>query len=472
MQYLKKQIKNKEEIKLVEEMFSKVFFSAPLPITFTRLYDRTLIDANPVFEKIFGYNKNDIIGKTTKDIGLWVNSDDWNNFYKIFFKNGEVNCFEVETRTIKGEIKTFLLSGNQVHLLGQDFIYAYFQDITERKKIDKLLIENDFLFKSQFSNSNLGITITSSETEFIRVNKKFCDTIGYTEEEILGRTWVEYTLVDDIDKETPLYSRILSGEQDNYEMDKRFIKKDNSIAYTRTSVSCFRNPDKSIYYLIAYILDISDRIEMENRILKRIIETEENERTRFAQELHDGLGPLLSSIKMYTQWMLKPRANFDQKDILIQIENLVNMANQSVREIAFGLSPQILKDFGITEALKSFTEKLKIRNDLSIIINSNLSRRLDETIETIVYRILSECINNSLKHSQADYIEIDINDAGKYLDIEYHDNGVGFDLNEAVDGRHGMGFYNIQNRLKSINGKVLIFSKISNGVLIKINILL
>ena len=269
-----------------------------------------------------------------------------------------------------------------------------------------------------------------------------------------------------------MFNQILSGESDSYEIDKRFVRKDNSIAYTHINVSCFRNFDKSIHYIIMYILDITDRVEMENMIVKTIIATEENERTRFAQELHDGLGPLLSSIKMYTQWIAKPGANINTQDALQQIENLANMANQSVREIAFGLSPHILKDFGIVEALKSFTDKIKAGNGISITLNSNLLRRLDETTENIVYRILSECINNSLKHSQADSIKIDINDTTMFLDIEYFDNGIGFNTNELPDSRMGMGIRNMKSRLKSINGNILIFSRPGNGTLIKINILL
>lgn len=600
MRELKKRMQYEKELKLSEEKFSKLFYSAPLPITYIRLFDRAIFDVNNAFERIFGYCKESILGKTTYEIGLWANCDDWNNFYSIFLEKGEVSFLEVDVKTVKGDTRTCLISGNLIHLQEQDFIYTFFQDITERKKtelalksselkyreifnsvndaffiydvdaeclmdanrkaietykysldefnrislielsseevsytyqelrewyinamkndrsgltewqvkdkdgkvfwaeisikevfidgrrcilsvsrdiserkrMEKLLVENEFLFRSQFNNSNLGIVIASPEKQFIRANKKYCDILGYTEEELLGKTWLEYTYLDDTNKEIPQFVQMLSGEIDSYEVDKRFIKKDKGLAYTHVSVSCFRNSDKSIYYIIAYIFDITDRIEMENKILKTIIETEESERTRFAQELHDGLGPILSSIKMYTQWMLKPGANLDQRDVLLQIENLANMSNQSVREIAFGLSPHILKDFGLIEALKSFIEKIKVNKDLPIEIYTNISCRLEETTETIIYRILIECINNSLKHSQADYIRMDLTVVDKTLNIEYQDNGIGFDLNEITDKRLGMGMYNIQNRLKSINGKLHIFSQHGEGTIIKINILL
>lgn len=600
MQELKKRMQYEKELKLSEERFSKLFFSAPLPITYIRLLDRTIFDVNDAFEKMLGYSKSSLLGKTTKEIGLWVNSNDWNNFHKIFLNSKEVKYMEVDVKTIEGDVRTCLISGNLIQLQEQDFIYTFFQDITkrkktemklqsselkyreifnsvndaffiydienetivdankkaselykysleelkgidlmelvlkeapsayqefkrmainslksnnsgltecqmkdkdgkifwveisfkeaiiderrsilsmfrdisERKRMEKLLVENEFLFRTQFNNSNLGIVIASAEKQFIRANKRYCDTIGYTEEEILGKIWADFTFPEDYDNEIYQFNRVLSGEIDGYDIDKRFIKKDGELAFTHISVSCFRNPDKSIHYFIAYIFDITDRVEMENKILKAIIETEEIERTRFAQELHDGLGPLLSSIKMYSQWMLKPGANLDQMDALLQIENLADMANQSVREIAFGLSPHMLRDFGITEALHSFIDKIKLDKSLTIEFHSNLFQRFDETTETIIYRVLIECINNSLKHSQADFIKVDLNETPQYIDIECEDNGIGFDWNEIGDKRRGMGLYNIQNRLKSIDGKLLIFSQHGKGTVIKINILI
>ena len=588
-----RKVQYEKELKLSEEKFSKLFFSAPLPISFIRIADRHLIDVNPEFEKKLGYCKSNIIDKTTIDIGLWLNSKEWNDYYKIFLAQREVNYYEVDIKTFSGEIKTYLLSSNLICLQDQDFIYTFYQDITERKKaeldllssetkyrevfnlvndaffiydieteelvdtnkkakeiftfeefkgnnfkgplliykdlikkyvdsissegsvlsgwqvknksgnrfwveiglkkaiinnkncilsvvrdvserkrIEKLFIENEFLIRSQFNNSNLGIAIASTEKEWIRVNKKFCETIGYSEEELLGKIWIEHTYLEDAHKEIPQFNKMLAGEIDGYEIEKRFIKKDGNLIYTHNSVSCFRNPDKTIHYIITYIFDITDRVELENKILKVIIETEESERTRFAQELHDGLGPLLSSIKMYTQWMLKPGANIDQNEALLQIESLANMASESVREIAFGLSPHILKDFGLTEALYSFIAKIKLTQKLTINFNSNLSKRLDEITETIIYRIIIECINNSLKHSQADIININLDETTKYLNIEYNDNGIGFDLHEVTDKKSGMGLYNIQNRLKSINGKLRILSQPGEGTIIKINILL
>lgn len=586
------------ELEQSEEKYYKLFFSSPIPISFVRLYDRTIVDVNPAFEKKLGYKKDDILGKKSNDFGLWVYPGDWHAFYKVFLNKGELIYQEAQIQNSDGLHLTCLISGSIVKLKNQDYIFAFFQDISkrkeaeealklsqakyhdifnsvndaiivndietgafvdankkalemfkytteefnnidmkmlssgvqpfqyenlkkcffdtnkpissetiewqakdkygkifwvelnfkrllfidkyriitvcrdisERKKAENLLVENEFLFRNQFNNSNIGISISTPEKQFVRANKKFCELVGYSEEELQEKKWSDITYPEDIEIQMPLFNKIISGEQDIFEIDKRYINKNGNIVYTHLAASCFRNPDGSIHYIISNILDISDRIEMENKILKAIIETEENERTRFAQELHDGLGPILSSIKMYTQWMAKPNANLDQAEALKHMENLISLAHQSAREVAFGLSPHILKDFGLTEALNSFVNKIKGDETPSIIINSNLTSRLNETVETIVYRILIECINNSLKHSHANLIKIDLTRSEMTINIDYFDNGVGFLLNEVIDKKMGMGIYNIQNRLKSINGNITINSQPDKGTIIKMTI--
>jgi signal transduction histidine kinase len=203
-------------------------------------------------------------------------------------------------------------------------------------------------------------------------------------------------------------------------------------------------------------------------MLNTIIETEERERMNFAQELHDGLGPLLSAIKIYTQWLSRPDARISQQEVLCDMENLVNEASVAIKEISFKLSPHILENFGFIEAIRDFAEKLKRSRDIDFQIESNFAKRLSKTSESVLYRILSECINNTIKHAEASEIRIKIHKYQKKLKIHYYDNGIGFNMDDVLNNKPGNGLYNMQNRVESINGFIVFNSQVGKGTKILI----
>jgi signal transduction histidine kinase len=219
---------------------------------------------------------------------------------------------------------------------------------------------------------------------------------------------------------------------------------------------------------VLFILqDITEKKEMERKLLNTIIETEEKERMYFAQELHDGLGPLISAAKMYIQCLTRPETKMSQQEIIKDTEQLINEASETIREISFKLSPHILENFGLIEALNAFKQKVTQSGKIEISLNYNFSSRFDETIETVIYRALCECINNTIKHAHASKIEISIFKFISKTKITYCDNGVGFDMEEIYNRKNSNGIFSLHSRLQSINGSTLIDSQPGNGVKIK-----
>lgn len=214
------------------------------------------------------------------------------------------------------------------------------------------------------------------------------------------------------------------------------------------------------------------RSTSEKRILRAIIKTEEKERKHFAKELHDGLGPLLSSIKMLISGLKLSNDETKQKKIINNLELVTNEAIISIKEISNLLSPHILNNFGLYSAVKSFNEKISETGTIKIVLNSNIQTvRFDFNTETILYRIICELINNTLKHASAKSINIDMFLENKTLTIYYFDDGVGFDTEKVLNNEDsGMGFPNILTRLKSINGTINIESEHNSGVNINIKV--
>jgi len=216
----------------------------------------------------------------------------------------------------------------------------------------------------------------------------------------------------------------------------------------------------------------SDRQRSEKRIINAIINTEEDERKRFAKDLHDGLGPLLSTVKMSLSALHERIKDPSGKVILNNTNHLVNEAIATIKDISNNLSPHILTNFGLASAIGAFTTKLNQTKAIVIDFNSNMEKiRLENDKEVVIYRAVCELINNSILHSGASKIEIELNKHEKFVTLQFYDNGRGFDTATlSKEDTKGMGISNIETRVKTVEGVFILESTKGKGTsaLIKI----
>ena len=207
----------------------------------------------------------------------------------------------------------------------------------------------------------------------------------------------------------------------------------------------------------------------EARVFSAIIRTEENQKQRFAKELHDGLGPLLSSVKMAISSVVKNQSIEKSAKILANAENLIDESISTVKEISYNLSPHVLNNFGLLKAVKSFINKLQINDLPKIVVNSNITdKRFLYNIETVVYRVICELLTNTIMHANAQNIYLDILTDANTLNIKYMDDGKGFEFSGDANEQYGLGLTNIESRIKSVHGSCQIYSKPGEGFNINI----
>ena len=208
-----------------------------------------------------------------------------------------------------------------------------------------------------------------------------------------------------------------------------------------------------------------DRLKTERRVINAIINTEENEKKRFAKDLHDGLGPLLSTVKMSLSALNDKIIDPGGKQILANTNHVVNEAISTIKEVSNNLSPHVLSNFGLSSAISTFTTKINQTKVLNIDFKSNMeSQRLDNNKEVVLYRAACELINNAILHSGASKIEIELNKHEKFVTLQFSDNGRGFDtarLNK--EDSKGMGLSNIETRVKSVEGVFILESTPGKG---------
>lgn len=223
--------------------------------------------------------------------------------------------------------------------------------------------------------------------------------------------------------------------------------------------------------LISYISTMEQKRRIsEKRILNTIIATEEKERRRFSNDLHDGLGPLLSSVKLSVSALNTLDCTPSQREILKNADYVIGEAIKSLKETSNNLSPHILNNFGVDRAVSSFINKLILPNETVIDYHSDMKTvRLEPNVEAIIYRVTCELINNAIKHSKAKLIKIRLWQKGDKVEIFVSDNGVGFDYeNLENDQNRGTGLSNIASRISSLKGTMEVDTEEGIGTTINI----
>ena len=216
--------------------------------------------------------------------------------------------------------------------------------------------------------------------------------------------------------------------------------------------------------LFKYIDRLNRQRQLLNkRILTAVLRTEEKSRSRFSKELHDGLGPLLSSARMSLSALERDECRPEQREIIGNTTYVIDEAIRSLREISNNLSPHVLNDFGLARGVQNFIDKTAAMHDVKIRFTTNLrTERYDTDVEVILYRVICELINNSLKHSGCTNIGLSLVRNRRVLTLDYTDNGRGFNPEAMMDC--GMGLSNMASRINSRGGTLEIASSKGKGM--------
>ena len=179
---------------------------------------------------------------------------------------------------------------------------------------------------------------------------------------------------------------------------------------------------------------------------KSLITGQENERQRLARELHDGLGPLLTSLKLTVQSLEL------EKGTKRKISGIIDDTISEIRRMTYDLMPPALTDFGVGKAMSNFTELIRKSSGISVYYDDATkptNSRLTPEVNVCLFRVCQELINNTLKHSGAESMNISLTEFDDKVSLYYRDNGKGFDIEKV---RHGSGLKNIRERIAVFNG--------------------
>ena len=360
-----------------------------------------------------------------------------------------------------------------LYFLTADKIYNYLKELTLSKKklttATEALKQSEDRFQKLFNSTGDDIFVTDGNGTIIEVNQAVCNTLGYTRKELLNMRLSNI--------KTPKYANLIEehrkqiSKQGTYTYESEHIAKDGKIIHVEIISRVVDYNDEKLILSIARNIGI--RKETEREILSTVIRTEERERERFAKDMHDSVGPLLSTIKLYVNELQSSTLEEEErKDFVNQTNEIIDEAIVSIRTISNNLMPRVINQYGLIKAIESFCEKVNKTNTINIeIVKRNCKDRLDQNLELILFRVITELINNTLKHAKAKHIIIELEKTSGKLSMNFQDDGIGFNVGEIMTSDHkGMGLKNIISRVKSINGDYNFVSSPDKGFKIGVNI--
>ncbi len=277
-----------------------------------------------------------------------------------------------------------------------------------------------------------------------------------------------------------------SVNKDASEMEKKYqsLKKDKEILAQKSKI--FKR-NVVLFSLLGLLLlgfiyyknyQNKQKVKLQKAILhqqdlatKAVMNAEDNERKRMATHLHDGIGQLLSAVNMNVSVLddYKEDENAFTK-VLNKTKNILDEAIADVRTLSHQIMPNMLIKNSLSKALRDLIEKTtspKLHISLKM---EGLDDDIDQNIQVVLYRIIQECINNTIKHSEAKTVNVSILQKGNSIKTEITDDGIGFNPLKVSSKSDGMGLENIKSRIKFLKGNIDIKSAKGEGTSVIVEI--
>ncbi len=427
---------------------------------------------SPTTKRILGYSEKEMLKKNLKKFickecikqlenQIWLKSkkNDKSKFeYRMIKSNGEMIWVESVISIIQEKNKD-----ERKYLMHN-------RDINAIKEAEQVLIESEQKYRGLFENMHLGVMEVDLNDNIVWVNKSFEELSGYTKNQLKGKNASKTFLVESNSIEMMKDISVTRFQRKDSIYEIKIKKKNGNLLDVVISGSPIIDINGNVRGSVGIHWDVSEIRRMEkiieeekiirqNEVMKATLNAEEQQKEILGNELHDGVGHILT----YTSLFLQMAANAEKfgPELFLKAHKNVEKAINEVRRISRTLVPAALTDLGLKEAIiELFYQFSDVKNiKFTLDANSKHFSGLSFEAQRTIYRIVQEMVNNAVKYSKCNKINLSFNRDQSLLSIKFNDNGIGFNLNKL---KKGLGLKSINNRvyfyggtsqIKSIKGK-------------------
>ena len=430
-----------------------------------------LYDANETFLEMVGYKREELIGRDV--IPIIFPKDQIENARQLN-KVERDNPLEFKYITSKGIERIAEFRYKNTEYKGHKVRFTSVYDITERKIFEKKLQESEEKFRRLFQTSPNIIVISVVESGLIiDVNDVGARILGFEKEEMIGKTSIELGVAKYETREE--MKKIILKEKEFNLLEQTLYKKSGEPITCLLSGQLLNIEDRT--YLFQTIVDITKLKHSEEKLMvyqqnlkilaSELNLAEERERRRIAINLHDHLTQSLAMTKIKLAGIQKEILSDEIKKNLKEANSFLNESIQNSRKITNELSPPVLYELGLTEAIEWLLKRVEANSKIKTIYKSELGEiYIDNDERILLFRSINELLNNSIKHSGCTTISVYLRKKVDNIFAQVKDNGIGFEPQKVANknpGEGGFGLFSIKERLEYLNGSIIISSSPGKG---------
>ena len=472
------EIRNAEkDLKDSEEKFSAAFHSSMDAYAISRFNDGVIIDANEVFCKMFDVKLENVLGKTTLDLGIYKNKADRKKTYDLLKKQYFVRNMEAEFMTVNKKRSGYAqFSINKIDLQGEIYLFTTIRDITDRifaeNEIKKQLERNKLILDTM----NDGFILADENGNIVDVNPSYCNLVGYTAEELTKMNIREIEVSIPKDEVDRRIKQIISKGVDSFNTKHKTKKGEIIDLAVSIAVTTFENKTlvsafvRDITLQSMTLKELNKSREEIGELAQHLQEVREEERQSIAAEIHDDLGQALTALKLDTSILMSKVSDKDESVVtkLKSMKLLTDQSIKTVQKISSDLRPGILDDLGLTAALEWETNKFEERTGIRCnLIISPYDISFDDKINITVFRLVQEACTNVARHSKATELEITITQELTKLNLVIKDNGIGI-TREQINNSKSFGLFGMRERLRNLKGGINFTGEPNKGTTVNI----
>jgi PAS domain S-box-containing protein len=490
--------------------------------------DGTLLEANRAALEFDNNTREEVVGRPFWETPWWLYTPGAPETLRETIgqaASGEFIRYEAPLNRRSGETVIFDFSMHPVRDENGKvvFLVPEGRNITDRKHAEEALRESEERFRAILRQATAGIVRKDVEGRFIFVNEAFCNMLGYTEAELLGKTIWQFTHPDDLDENKRLYDRTMV-EGIPFKLEKRLLRKDGLILWVDVSVSPIMDVTGKPQSAVAVEVDITGRkqaeealqqlnLQLESRVQKRTVElqtanqslreeiterqrvedalhesrkrlqilsqrlvdVQEEERRAIARELHDRVGQSLSALNINLVILDNQISKHVPQEISVRLDDSVQLVAETinlVRDVMSDLRPPVLDDYGLEAALQSHVDSFKSRYDIDVQFEKpdQLLPRLGSSIEMTFLRIAQEALINVARHARANQINLSLTRDENAVRLIVEDNGTGITSWQQANrpGSHGLTI--MRERAEAFGGELEVSSVPGKGTKVEATI--